>query len=71
MKAEYIPQAKLLKILQMIIILRTEFATIKTLAERFDTSERTIYRYLNLIEAAGFILTKDHRGKFSIHSGPL
>jgi predicted DNA-binding transcriptional regulator YafY len=40
--------------------------TIKQLADRFDTSERTIYRYINLLEEVDFLLEKDFENRFFI-----
>ena len=36
------------------------------LAELLGTSERTIYRYLNLIESQGFTLMRDKDGRYCI-----
>ena len=54
-----IPQAKLLRLFQIIAVLKSGHWTIKQLADRFDTSERTIYRYLNLLEEVDFLIEKD------------
>jgi proteasome accessory factor C len=61
-----IPQAKLLRLFQIIAVLKSGHWTIKQLAERFDTSERTIYRYINLLEAVDFLLEKDFENRFFI-----
>ena len=61
-----IPQAKLLRLLQIIAVLKTGKWTIKHLAQRFDTSERTIYRYLKLLEEVDFPLEKDFDNRFFI-----
>ena len=54
-----IPQAKLLRLFQIIAVLKAGHWTIKQLAERFDTSERTIYRYIKLLEEVDFLVEKD------------
>jgi proteasome accessory factor C len=61
-----IPQAKLLRLFQIIAVLKSGHWTIKQLAERFDTSERTIYRYINLLEEVDFLLEKDFENRFFI-----
>ena len=61
-----IPQAKLLRLFQIIAVLKSGHWTIKQLADRFDTSERTIYRYINLLEEVDFLLEKDFENRFFI-----
>jgi len=61
-----IPQAKLLRLFQIIAVLKTGHWSISHLAQRFDTSERTIYRYLNLLDEVDFLLEKDFDNKFFI-----
>lgn len=61
-----IPQAKLLRLFQIIAVLKTGHWTIRQLAERFDTSDRTIYRYLKLLEEVDFILEKDFDNRYFI-----
>lgn len=61
-----IPQAKLLRLFQIIGVLKGGHWTIRQLAERFDTSERTIYRYINLLEEVDFIVEKDFDNRYFI-----
>ncbi len=61
-----IPQAKLLRLFQIIAVLKSGHWTIKQLADRFDTSERTIYRYLNLLEEVDFLIEKDFENRYFI-----
>ena len=61
-----IPQAKLLRLFQIIAVLKSGHWTIRQLAERFDTSERTIYRYLNLLEEVDFLIEKDFDNRYFI-----
>jgi predicted DNA-binding transcriptional regulator YafY len=61
-----IPQAKLLRLFQIIAVLKSGHWTIKQLAQRFDTSERTIYRYVNLLEEVDFLLEKDFENRYFI-----
>ena len=63
-----IPQTKLLRLFQIISVLKTGRWSIKSLAERFDTSERTIYRYIRLLEELELLIEKDFDGKYFIHS---
>ena len=62
-KESIIPQAKLLRLFQIIAVLKSGHWTIKQLADRFDTSERTIYRYLNLLEEVDFLIEKDFENR--------
>lgn len=61
-----IPQAKLLRLFQIIAVLKAGHWTIRQLAERFDTSERTIYRYINLLEEVDFLVEKDFENRYFI-----
>jgi proteasome accessory factor C len=61
-----IPQAKLLRLFQIIAVLKAGHWTIKQLAARFDTSERTIYRYINLLEEVDFLIEKDFDNRYFI-----
>ncbi|HET7179206.1 MAG TPA: WYL domain-containing protein [Chryseosolibacter sp.] len=61
-----IPQAKLLRLFQIIAVLKAGHWTIHQLAERFDTSERTIYRYINLLEEVDFLIEKDFDNRYFI-----
>jgi proteasome accessory factor C len=65
-KDSIIPQAKLLRLFQIIAVLKSGHWTIKQLAERFDTSERTIYRYINLLEEVDFLIEKDFDNRYFI-----
>jgi proteasome accessory factor C len=65
-KESIIPQAKLLRLFQIIGVLKSGHWTIKQLAERFDTSERTIYRYINLLEEVDFLVEKDFDNRYFI-----
>ena len=61
-----IPQAKLLRLFQIIAVLKSGHWTIRQLADRFDTSERTIYRYLKLLEEVDFLIEKDFENRYFI-----
>ncbi|HTE30122.1 MAG TPA: WYL domain-containing protein [Chryseolinea sp.] len=61
-----IPQAKLLRLFQIIAVLKSGHWTIHQLAERFDTSDRTIYRYMNLLEEVDFLVEKDFDNRYFI-----
>jgi proteasome accessory factor C len=65
-KESIIPQAKLLRLFQIIAVLKSGHWTIKQLADRFDTSERTIYRYINLLEEVDFLIEKDFDNRYFI-----
>lgn len=61
-----IPQAKLLRLFQIIAVLKAGHWTIRQLSERFDTSDRTIYRYINLLEEVDFLIEKDFDNRYFI-----
>lgn len=53
-------QEKINRTLQILIELNNHFGVrIKTLSERYDVSERTIYRYLGTFKEIGFVLEKN------------
>jgi proteasome accessory factor C len=61
-----IPQARLLKLFQIIAVLKSGHFSIKQLAARFDSSERTIYRYVTLLEEANFLIEQDFQNRYFI-----
>jgi proteasome accessory factor C len=61
-----IAQAKMLRVLQIITLLKSDHWAIKELSERADISERTVYRYLDLLQAVDFIIEQDFQDKFFI-----
>lgn len=61
-----IPQARLLKLFQIIAVLKSGHFTVKQLASRFDSSERTIYRYISLLEEASFLIEQDFKNRYFI-----
>ena len=63
-----IPQTKLLRLFQIISVLKTGRWSIKSLAQRFDASERTVYRYIKLLEEVEFLVEKSFDNKYFIHS---
>jgi predicted DNA-binding transcriptional regulator YafY len=63
-----IPQAKLLRLFQIISLLKTGRWSIKSIAQRFDASGRTIYRYIKLLEAVDFPVEKGFDNLYFIQS---
>jgi len=60
-------QVKILRVLQLISLLKKPPSkSIKNLANILDNTERTVYRYLDLIKELGFDLQKDQHNRFSI-----
>lgn len=60
-------QHKLLRVLQLINQLKARPPkSLRHLAKTLETTERTVYRYLDLLEAVGFNIHKDDYRKFSI-----
>ena len=60
-------QNKILRVLQLISLLKKEPAkSIRFLSGILDSTDRTVYRYLDLVKALGFELQKDQNNKFLI-----
>ncbi len=65
-------QNKLLRLLQLISVLQVSPAkTMKTIAKLIGSTERTVYRYLDLLKAVGFNVEKDTNNKIYIDNGGL
>ena len=65
-------QNKLLRLLQLISVLQASPAkTMKTIAKLIGSTERTVYRYLDLLKAVGFNVEKDINRKVYIDNGNL
>jgi predicted DNA-binding transcriptional regulator YafY len=62
-----IPQAKILRVFQLIGLLKGGGRTVDQLAQQLDTTQRTIYRYFKLLEEIGFIIDQDFHGRYFIH----
>ena len=63
-------QHKILRVLQLITLLKKEPAkSIRFLAGVLESTDRTVYRYLDLVKELGFELHKDHNNKFQILGG--
>ena len=63
-------QHKILRVLQLITLLKKEPAkSIRFLAGVLESTDRTVYRYLDLVKELGFELHKDHNNKFEIVGG--
>lgn len=62
-----IPQAKILRIFQLIGLLKSGGRTVRQLAQQLDTTDRTIYRYFKLLEEIGFIIDQDFHGRYFVH----
>jgi predicted DNA-binding transcriptional regulator YafY len=67
-EAADIPQAKILRVFQLIGLLKSGGRTVVQLAQQLDATPRTVYRYFRLLEELGFIIDQDFHGKFFIHS---
>src|SRR6478736_8903898 len=61
-----LPLAKLLKLFQLIAVLKAGRWTTKQLVDRFDSSKSSIYRYLELLDEAGFHVEKDFHDRHFI-----
>lgn len=61
-----LPHGRLMRLFQIIAVLKSGHWTIQQLAERFDTSQRTIYRYIHLLEEVDFLIEKDFSNRYFI-----
>ena len=60
-------QNKILRVLQLITLLKKQPSkSIRFLAGILESTDRTVYRYLDLVKELGFELQKDHNNKFQI-----
>ena len=60
-------QNKILRVLQLISLLKKEPAkSIRFLSGILESTERTVYRYLDLVKELGFELQKDQNNNFLI-----
>jgi predicted DNA-binding transcriptional regulator YafY len=62
-----IPQAKILRVFQLIGLLKSGGRTVDQLAQQLDTTSRTIYRYFKLLEEIGFMIDQDFHGRYFVH----
>ncbi len=62
-----IPQAKILRVFQLISLLKSGGRTVDQLAQQLDTTPRTIYRYFKLLEEIGFMIDQDFHGRYFVH----
>lgn len=64
---DFIEQAKLLRVLQLIRLLRERPGyQIVQLVRALDCNRSTIYRYLKLLAGVGYLVGKDEQGRYSI-----
>jgi proteasome accessory factor C len=61
-----LPHGRLMRLFQIIAVLKSGHWTIQQLAERFDTSARTVYRYIHLLEEVDFLIEKDFQNRYFI-----
>lgn len=64
-QSEEIPQAKMLRILQLIIYLNRP-RTIVQIASKLNVSPRTAYRYLKIFEEGGIAIDKNFHDQYFI-----
>jgi proteasome accessory factor C len=65
-------QNKILRVFQLINLLKSEPPkSLRHLSETLDSTERTLYRYFNLLEELGFRLQRDEQNRVYIHTEEL
>lgn len=57
---------KLLRILKLIQLLQTQRMSLGQIATYLEVNERTVYRYLQTFEEAGYVVDKDFNNRFFI-----
>lgn len=62
-----VPQAKILRVFQLIGLLKAGGRTVSQLGSQLDMSDRSVYRYFKLLEELGFIIDQDFNGRYFIH----
>lgn len=62
-----VAQAKILRVFQLIGLLKGGGRTVSQLASYMETTDRTVYRYFNLLEEIGFLIDQDFNGRYFIH----
>jgi proteasome accessory factor C len=63
-----VEQAKILRVFKLISMLKARPRTIPSIAKSMETTTRTIYRYLDLLDELGFLIDKDWKNQFFIHT---
>lgn len=59
--------ARIEKVLKIILELaNNHYSTVPALAQRYETTERTIYRYIETIREAGFVVKNDGKGVYTL-----
>lgn len=65
-KQPVLPQAKLIKLLQMVNLLKSVRLTIHEIASRYDVSVRTAYRYVEILDLCEIPIEQDFRKRYFI-----
>lgn len=65
-ESTFIPQAKILRVFELIIGLTTRRYTIGEIAEKLAVSERSAYRYLTLLNGLKVCIDKDFYNRYFI-----
>ncbi|NNF35231.1 MAG: HTH domain-containing protein, partial [Saprospiraceae bacterium] len=60
-------QAKILRVFKLIGLLKSRPRNIDMLAGELETTSRTVYRYIKLLDELGFIVDKDWHNQYFIH----
>ena len=63
-----IEQAKILRVFKLISLLKTRPKTVPQIAAELETTPRTVYRYIHLIEELGFVVDVDFDNRYFIHT---
>lgn len=66
MNKSVVPQAKMLRVINLMTVLLHRKMRIEDIAELMDSSERTAYRYIDLLEMLDFPVDQDFDNRFFI-----
>ena len=61
-------QAKILRVFKLISLLKSRPKTVPDIAAELETTTRTVYRYIRLLEELGFIVDVDFNNRYFIHT---
>lgn len=66
-----VPQKKQLRVFQVIKIMCKKARSIDEMEELIGTSQRTVYRYLAMLEALGIDIYTDSQGRYFLRKCPI
>jgi predicted AAA+ superfamily ATPase len=65
-KTSVVVNARMMKLMQMAMMLQTSKVTVAQIAKRLDMCARSVYRYIDILEAMDIAIEKDFYNKYFI-----